>query len=252
MLNAKSIFITGAGSGIGATCARVFAANGAKVIVADRDVDSGEGVAAEIRASGGEARFRYCDVTDEQSVAGAISFATTTYGRLDGAMNNAGIEMRNKPVHELTAQDIEMVLGVDLVGVFYCIKHEFLAMKDAGGGSIVNTASASGVRGQINASDYVAAKHGVVGLTKAAACDGGPLGIRVNAICPGLIMTPMAKDRLMNDPVFSQALEGLRQRHVIGRFGETEEVANAAMFLLSDLASFVTGSPMLVDGGYSV
>ena len=252
MLDGKNIVITGAGSGIGATCAGIFADNGARVVVADRDSHSGEEVAASIRDSGGEASFQPCDVTDEASVAEMVGFAVRKYGRLDGAMNNAGIEMRNKPIHELTAADIDAVLGVDLVGIFYCMKHQFLAMKESGGGSIVNTASAAGVRGQVNASDYVAAKHGVVGLTRAGACDGGPLGIRVNAICPGLIMTPMAKDRLMNDPVFSQALDGLRQRHVIGRFGETHEVANAAMFLLSDLSSFITGSPMLVDGGYSI
>jgi NAD(P)-dependent dehydrogenase (short-subunit alcohol dehydrogenase family) len=252
MLSGKNIVITGAGSGIGEACARVFAANGARVVIADRDEDSGEAVAASIRDGGGEACFQPCDVTDEASVAEMIRFAVQRYGPLDGAMNNAGIEMRNKPIHELTAADIDAVLGVDLVGVFYCMKHEFLAMKESGGGSIVNTASAAGVRGQVNASDYVAAKHGVVGLTRAGACDGGPLGIRVNAICPGLIMTPMARDRLMNDPVFSQALDGLLQRHVIGRFGETEEIANAAMFLLSDLSSFMTGSPMLVDGGYSI
>ncbi|MES2492154.1 MAG: glucose 1-dehydrogenase [Pseudomonadota bacterium] len=252
MLKDKSILITGAASGIGRKCAEVFAANGARVLLADLSEPEGEQAAAEIRAQGGAAAFHRCDVLDEASVAATVARAVELYGRLDGAMNNAGIEMRNKPVHELTADDIAAVLGVDLVGVFYCIKHEFLAMKDAGGGAIVNTASAAGVRGQVNASDYVAAKHGVVGLTKSAACDGGPLGIRVNAVCPGLIMTPMAQDRLMNDPVFSQALDGLRQRHVIGRFGQMEEVANAAMFLLSDLASFVTGTPMLVDGGYSI
>lgn len=252
MLKDKAIFITGAASGIGRKCAEVFAANGARVLVTDMSVEAGEEVAEGIRKAGGEARFQKCDVSDEASVASAINKVVQLYGKLDGAMNNAGIEMRNKPVHELTAEDIGAVIGVDLVGVFYCLKHQFRVMKDSGGGAIVNTASASGVRGQPNASDYVAAKHGVVGLTKAVACDGGPLGIRVNALCPGLIMTPMAKDRLMQDPVFSQALDGLRERHVIGRFGEMEEIANAAMFLLSDMSSFMTGSPMLVDGGYSI
>lgn len=251
MLQGKSIMITGAGSGIGQTCAEVFAANGARVVVADRDEQSGQAVAAAIRDAGGEARFRQCDVTDEASVASAVAFTVETYGRLDGAMNNAGIEMRSKPIHELTAEDIDAVLGVDLVGVFYCVKHEVLAMKE-NGGSIVNTASAAGVRGQINASDYVAAKHGVVGLTKAAACDLGPLGIRINAICPGLVMTPMAKKLMNDDPVFATAVDGLRSRHHIGRFAETYEIANAAMFLLSDMSSFMTGAPMLVDGGYSV
>lgn len=252
MLDNKTIMITGAASGIGQKCAEVFADNGAKVLVCDLDEENGEKVASSIRDKGQTALFQRCNVVDEDSVAAAVGTAIKEWGRLDGAMNNAGIEMRNKPVHELTADDIAAVLGVDLVGVFYCVKHQFLAMKDNGGGAILNTASAAGVRGQINGSDYVAAKHGVVGLTKAAACDGGPLGIRVNAICPGLIMTPMAKDRLMEDPVFSQALDGLRQRHHIGRFGETIDIANAAMFALSDMSAFMTGTPMLVDGGYSV
>jgi NAD(P)-dependent dehydrogenase (short-subunit alcohol dehydrogenase family) len=144
------------------------------------------------------------------------------------------------------------VIDVDLTGVFFCIKHEFLAMKGQGRGSIVNAASTSGLRGHVNSSEYVAAKHGVVGLSKAAAIDGGSLGIRVNAVCPGLILTPMVQDRLMSDPVFSQALEDLRKRHIIGRFGETDEVANAVMWLLSDLSSFTTGTAMIVDGGYAI
>jgi len=251
MLNGKSILITGAASGIGKQCAETFAANGAQVLVTDRSVDAGEAVAQAIRDAGGKAHFQVCDVADEASVSAAVDKAIELFGKLDGAMNNAGIEMRNKPIHELTADDINAVIGIDLVGVFYCIKHEFRVMKDAGGGSIVNTASSSGLRGQINASDYVAAKHGVVGLTKAVACDGGPLGIRVNAICPGFIMTPMARG-LIADPVFSQALEGLRQRHVIGHFGEMDDIANATMFLLSDMSKFMTGAPMIVDGGYSI
>jgi NAD(P)-dependent dehydrogenase (short-subunit alcohol dehydrogenase family) len=252
MLEGKTIIVTGAGSGIGRTSSQVFAKDGAKIVVADMDETGGNETVASIVAAGGEAAYFQCNVADEDSVAALVAFTVDRYGKLDGALNNAGIEMRNKPVHELTGEDFRKVIDVDLTGVFYCIKHEFLAMKDSGGGSIVNTASASGVRAQANAADYVAAKHGVVGLTKAAAVDGGPLGIRVNAVCPGLIMTPMAKDRLMNDPVFSQALEGLRQRHIIGRFGETGEVANMVMWLLSDLSSFVTGVPMLVDGGYAI
>ncbi len=252
MLQGKTIIVTGAGSGIGRKAAETFAAAGANVIAADFNEATAAETVASIRRTGGEAVARRCNIAVEDEVAAMVGFAVAQYGRLDGALNNAGIEMRNKPVYELTAQDWQAVIEVDLTGVFYCIKHEFLAMKGQGGGSIVNTASASGVRAQPNASDYVAAKHGVVGLTKAAAADGGPLGIRVNAICPGLIMTPMAQDRLMSDPVFSQALEGLRQRHIIGRFGETDEVANAAMWLLSDQSSFTTGTAMLVDGGYAI
>ena len=252
MVAGKSIIVTGAGSGIGAATAEKLATAGAKVIVADLDGRAAEAVAGGIVDRGGIATAVTVDVADEASVSAMVRAATDAYGRLDGAHNNAGIEMVNKPVHEITLAEWGKVLAVDLTGVFLCIKHEFLAMKETGGGAIVNTASAAGVRGQINAADYVAAKHGVVGLTKSAAVDGGALGIRVNAVCPGLIMTPMARDRLMQDPIFSQALNGLRQRHHIGRFGETVEVANAVLWLLSDESSFVTGTPMLVDGGYAI
>lgn len=252
MLKDRVIIITGAGSGIGLTTAHTIAGVGARVVVADIDLASAQAVVDDIRASGGDAAAVAVDVADEASVAAMVKFAVDTYGRLDGAHNNAGIEMANKPLHELTAAEWQRVIDVDLTGVFYCMKHEILAMKDTGGGSIVNTSSGAGLRGQVNAADYVAAKHGVQGLTKAAATEGGAFGIRVNSVNPGLIMTPMAKDRLMNDPIFSQALDYIRSRHHIGRFGETVEVANAVIWLLSDQSSFVTGSPLLVDGGYAI
>lgn len=252
MLKNKTIIVTGAGSGIGRTAAETFARAGANIVVVDLNKQAVRETVAAIRVAGGQAEAAICNVAVEAEVAAMVAFAVNHYGRLDGAFNNAGIEMHNKPVHELTAAEWNSVIAVDLTGVFYCIKHEILAMKPNGAGSIVNTASASGVRAQANSCEYIAAKHGVVGLTKAAAADAGALGIRVNAVCPGLIMTPMAKDRLMSDPVFSQALDGLRQRHIIGRFGETSEVAEAAMWLLSDRASFSTGTAMLVDGGYAI
>jgi len=252
LLKDRVIIITGAGSGIGLTTAHTIAGVGVRVVVADIDLASAQAVVDDIRASGGDAAAVAVDVADEASVAAMVKFAVDTYGRLDGAHNNAGIEMANKPLHELTAAEWQRVIDVDLTGVFYCMKHEILAMKDTGGGSIVNTSSGAGLRGQVNAADYVAAKHGVQGLTKAAATEGGAFGIRVNSVNPGLIMTPMAKDRLMNDPIFSQALDYIRSRHHIGRFGETVEVANAVMWLLSDQSSFVTGSPLLVDGGYAI
>jgi NAD(P)-dependent dehydrogenase (short-subunit alcohol dehydrogenase family) len=252
MLKDKTIIVTGAGSGIGRTSAEVFAGAGANVVVVDLNEQSAAETAGKIVAAGGRAVARRCDVASESEVAAMVAFAVERYGRLDGAFNNAGIEMHNKPVYELTAADWQAVMNVDLTGVFYCLKHEFLAMRANGRGSIVNAASTSGLRGHINSSEYVAAKHGVVGLSKAAAIDGGQLGIRVNAVCPGLILTPMAQDRLMNDPVFSEALGDLRKRHIIGRFGETREVADAVMWLLSDSSSFTTGTAMIVDGGYAI
>lgn len=252
MVKDKVIIVTGAASGIGLTTAHTLADGGAKVVVADINLSAAQTVVDDIRSTGGEAIATAVDVGDEASVAAMVRVAVDSFGRLDGAHNNAGIEMANKPLHELSAEEWGRVVHIDLTGVFYCLKHEFLAMKESGGGSIVNTASSSGVRATMNSSEYTSAKHGVVGLTKCAAIDGAPLGIRVNAVCPGLIMTPMARDRLMNDPAFSVALEGIRQRHVIGRFGETQEIANAVAFLLSDQSSFMTGAPMLVDGGFSI
>lgn len=251
MVEGKVIVVTGGGSGIGLTTCHVLASHGAKVVAADINIASAQAVADEIGALGQSAAAVAVDVSDEASVEAMIAFAISKYGQLDGAVNNAGIEMSNKPVHELTAEEWQRVLDVDLTGVFFCVKHEVRAMK-ARGGAIVNLSSGSGLRGQINAADYVVAKHGVQGLTKAVATEVGAFGIRINSVNPGLIMTPMVKDRLMNDPVFDQALDGLRQRHHIGRFGETREVANAIAWLLSDQSSFVTGSPLLVDGGYCI
>ncbi len=252
MLEGKTILVTGAGSGIGRAACLMFARNGASVLASDINAPSAEATAEMIRSAGGTAEARACDVSSEESVAELIGHAVDRFGKLDGAVNNAGIEMRGKPVYELTGKDWRSVIDVDLNGVFYCLKQEILAMRATGGGSIVNTASSSGVRATMNSADYTSAKHGVVGLTKAAAIDCGPLGIRVNAVCPGLTLTSMTKDRLMSDPGFTVALEGIRQRHIIGRFGETDEIASAMMWLLSDLSSFSTGTAMLVDGGFSI
>jgi NAD(P)-dependent dehydrogenase (short-subunit alcohol dehydrogenase family) len=252
VLKGKTIIVTGAGSGIGRASAEMFAASGANIVVADLDENGGRETVKSIEAAGGTARFTRCDVSVEDQVAALVAFAVDSYGGLHGALNNAGIEMRNKPVHELTAKDWQSVIDVDLTGVFYCIKHEVLYMKDHGGGSIVNTASASGLRAIANTADYTAAKHGVIGLTKAAAIDGGPLGIRVNAVCPGVILTPMMETRLMNDPTFSQAVDDLRRRHYIGRFGKPADVAEMVMWLLSDRSTFVTGTASSTDGGYAI
>jgi NAD(P)-dependent dehydrogenase (short-subunit alcohol dehydrogenase family) len=142
------------------------------------------------------------------------------------------------------------VIDVDLTGVIYCIKHKILAMKKTGGGSIVNTVSAAGLRAETNAADYVGAKFGVVGLTQAAAIDGGQLGVRVNAVCPGLNVTPTPQDRIIKNPVFAKALRGIRAQHHFRHFDETEDIGSAAMWLLSDISGLITGTPFTVDGGY--
>ena len=168
---------------------------------------------------------------------------------MDGAFNNAGLEQCALPLHELTTEQWERALRVDLTSVFWCIKYQVLAMMKTGGGSIVNTASSLGQVAIQNASEYITAKHGVIGLTRAAAADYGSKGIRVNAVLPGIIRTPMIS-RLTEDERFSAFFEKLKDRHPIGRFGEPAEIGEAVKWLLSDAASFMNGAAMAVDGGY--
>ena len=249
-LNGKSIIVTGAGSGIGRDTATLAAQAGARVVVCDLREEAARETVSLITEQGGTAVVRQADVGDEAQVRALVDFAVETYGRIDGAHNNAGVEMRNKSVEDLTLEDWRFVQRVNVDGVFLCLKYVAQAMIATGGGSIVNTASIAGMRGQVNASDYVASKHAVVGLTKAAAIDLGPKGIRVNAVCPGLVMTPMAIG-LVENPLFAPVVNKLLERHSIGRFGQPNEIAEAVVWLLSDRASFVNGLPMAVDGGYS-
>ena len=171
------------------------------------------------------------------------------FGRLDGAFNNAGLEQCAKPLHELTTEQWERAIKVDLTSVFWCLKYEVLAMLKTGGGSIVNTASSLGQVAIANASEYIAAKHGVVGLTRAAAAEYGAQGIRVNAVLPGIVRTPMIA-RLTEDARFSAFFERLKERHPIGRFGDPSEIGEAVKWLLSAASSFMNGAAMAVDGGY--
>jgi NAD(P)-dependent dehydrogenase (short-subunit alcohol dehydrogenase family) len=241
--------VTGASGGIGQASVIALAAAGARVIVLDRDIAGLEDLVENVLASGGAIHAIPCDVTDEQVVASAVAEVVTKYGALHGAFNNAGIEQSHLPLHEISADAWHRIIEVDLTGVFFCMKHQIRAMLASGGGSIVNTASALGAVAIAAASDYIAAKHGVLGLTKAAAVDYGPHNIRVNAILPGIIETPMIL-RLSQEDNFANQFQALRERHPIGRFGKPEEVAAAARWLLSDASSFVTGTALSVDGGY--
>ena len=175
--------------------------------------------------------------------------AIKTYGRLDGAYNNAGVEQCALPLHQLTLEQWDRAIRIDLTSVFLCIKYQVIAMLRTGGGAIVNTASSLGQVAIPNASEYIAAKHGVVGLTRAAAAEYGRQGIRVNAVLPGIVLTPMIS-RLVADPQFSAFFDKVRERHPIGRFGQPNEIGEAVKWLLSDSASFVNGAAMPVDGGY--
>jgi NAD(P)-dependent dehydrogenase (short-subunit alcohol dehydrogenase family) len=248
-LEGKTIIVTGAGSGIGQASAIVFADAGANVVLSDISAEGANATADIIRSRGGVATRVLADMGVEADVQALVQSAVDTYGRLDGAFNNAGIVQVGKSLHELSTEEWERALRIDLTGVFWCIKYEVIAMMAGGGGAIVNTASSVGQIATPNAGEYVAAKHGVVGLTRAAAADYGGKGIRVNAVLPGVVKTPIVA-KLSADPYFATLFEKIKERHSIGRFGEPNEIGEAARWLLSDAASFVNGSAMAVDGGY--
>jgi NAD(P)-dependent dehydrogenase (short-subunit alcohol dehydrogenase family) len=247
ILDGKAVLITGAASGIGAATAREASAEGARLMLSDVNESDGAALAARLGAS-----FAACDVTDEDAVAALVARTRGELGAIDGAFNCAGILGTVAPVADTDTDAWRRILEVDLTGVFLCTKHELRAMAEQGGGAILNMASAAGLIAWPAAVGYVAAKHGVVGLSKTAAVEYAPLGIRVNAICPAFTETPMVADLFENllggDPA---APEGARANHPIGRFAQPEEIAAASVWLLSDKASYVTGTAMAIDGGYT-
>jgi NAD(P)-dependent dehydrogenase (short-subunit alcohol dehydrogenase family) len=249
ILQGKTIIVTGAGGGIGRAASIVLAHAGANVVVSDIVDDAGHATVDAVRTSGGIAVYARADLSNEEDVRALVDKAVSTYGRLHGAFNNAGLEQCAIPLHELTTAQWERAIRVDLTSVFWCLKYQVIAMLAGGGGAIVNTASSLGQVAIQNASEYIAAKHGVVGLTRAAAAEYGGRGIRVNAVLPGIIRTPMIA-RLTEDARFSAFFEKLKDRHPIGRFGEPSEIGEAVKWLLSDAASFMNGAAMAVDGGY--
>ena len=248
-LQGKTIIVTGAGGGIGREACIVLAKAGANVLVTDIAADRGRETAAAITGTGLSATFFPADLSAESDIRALVAHAVTTFGRLDGAYNNAGVEQCALPLHELTLEQWERAIRIDLTSVFLCIKHQVMAMLKTGGGAIVNTASSLGQVAIPNASEYVSAKHGVVGLTRAAAAEYGRQGIRVNAVLPGIVLTPMIS-RLIAEPQFSAFFEKVRERHPIGRFGQPGEIGEAVTWLLSEAASFVNGAALAVDGGY--
>lgn len=243
----KVALVTGGGGGIGQTTALAFAAAGAAVVVADRDEQAGSRVAGEIVSRGGRAAFVQVDVAKAAQVERMVAFAVERFGRLDVAFNNAGIELENKATADCEEDTFDRIVDVNLKGVWLCMKYEIAQLlRQGGGGAIVNTASVAGLVGAPYMPAYCASKHGVVGLTKAAAAEYGRNKIRVNAVCPGVINTPMMERAFEADPRRRPQMERV---HLLKRVGEPHEVADAVLWLCSDAASFVTGHPMAVDGG---
>lgn len=244
----KVAVVTGASSGIGRATALAFAREGASVVVADRDEAGGQETVAMIRDVGSTAFHVTCDVSQDADVARMVDATVRTYGRLDCACNNAGIEGVQATTAEYPREEWDRVLAVNLTGVWLCMKHEIPVMLAHGGGAIVNMASILGVVGFATAAAYTAAKHGVVGLTKVAAVEYATQGIRVNAVCPGFIATPMLEHAGITPGTDMYAM--IANLHPIKRLGTPEEIAEAVLWLCSEKASFVTGDAMLVDGGY--
>lgn len=245
LVEGKVALVTGAGRGIGESSARLFAAEGASVVVADLDGSAALRVAEDIAAAGGHAVAVQADVTDEEQVIAMVATAMEHFGRLDCAHNNAGISGAVSNFTELSLKEWNNMLAINLTSVFLSMKHEIPAMLASGGGAIVNTSSGAGVVGFAGLPHYVAAKHGVVGLTKTAALEFAKQGIRVNAILPGTTNTPMIQQFISDNPDIGRMVAKTVGRGVLG---EPDEIAQAAVWLCSDRSSFVSGESMLVDG----
>ncbi|HXN85172.1 MAG TPA: glucose 1-dehydrogenase [Candidatus Binataceae bacterium] len=248
ILEGKVALITGAGSGIGRATSKIFAREGAKLVLADVVEDAGLQTLAMVGDTGRDAVFIKADVSNASDVEAAVAKAVQTYGRIDCAFNNAGIEGQSALTHECSMENWNRVIAIDLTGVWLCMKAEIAQMlKQGGGGAIVNTSSGAGLAGVKGMPAYVAAKHGVAGLTRAAAIEYGRHKIRVNAVCPGPIRTPMMDRLLGHRP---EAEERFARGGPLKRLGEASEIGETVAWLCSDHASYVTGLPMPVDGGF--
>lgn len=247
----QTAVVTGAGSGIGRAAALAFAEKGAAVVIADINREDGQKVVAEIDKAGGDATFVRTDVTDSDAVVGMVDAAVEEYGSLDFALNNAGIRGERHPVQEYPRDAWEDVIDTNLTAVWACLKREAERMIDQDeGGVIVNTASVVGKSGLSNGASYAAAKHGILGLTRTAAMDLAQHDIRVNAVCPGYIETPMLTQSDGDRVLDKETREKLESLQPMDRLGQPQEIGSAVTWLCSEEASFVTGESVNVDGGY--
>ena len=246
----KVALVTGGNSGIGKATALKFAGEGAKVVVAARRENESMQVVDAIARAGGEAVFFKTDVTKSGDVEALVNSALQSFGRLDMAFNNAGITGDRRLLAELDEEDFDQIMNINVKSIWYCMKYEIPAMLQSGGGTVVNNSSMGAFRAMRGISLYTATKSAVVGMTKGAAVDYAREGIRVNAVCPGIIKTPLSEEHQhLDDPA---AEEAVGNRHPIGRVGQPEEVADAVLWLCSDASSFVTGQSIVVDGGLLV
>ena len=245
----KVALVTGAGSGMGLAAAQAFAAEGASVVLADVNEAAARAAAEQLVASGHKAIAIRCNVADEADVAAMVDRTVSVFGRLDAAFNNAGVQAPPSDMAEETAENFDRVNAINLRGVWACMKHELRIMRAQGSGAIVNNSSLGGLVGLPSRAAYHASKHGVIGLTRSAALEYAPRGIRINAVCPGIIDTPMLSGMLTTQ---ADAIKEMMRDVPIGRLGHAEEIAAAVLWLCSPGASFVIGQALAVDGGYTV
>ena len=242
----KVVFITGAASGIGRAAAIAFAAEGARIAILDRSADALKAVHASVEQAGGEVLSITGDVSSPEQVEASVRQVIDRFGRLDVAFNNAGVENKAAPVHEIEVSEWDRILDINLRGTFVCMKHELAQMVKQGSGVIVNTSSGAGIRGVAGGAAYAASKHAIIGLTRSAALDYAKQNIRINAVLPGNIETPMM-DRFTGGDI-QKAID----LEPVGRLGKPEEIAEAVLWMASDLGGFVTGAATVVDGGWSL